>query len=62
MEISSGIYNPFSVTSGFLKGIKSALSIMGICGDEIEFPLSALAGRQKDIMRKNLLDLKLSEE
>ena len=62
MEISRRIYSPFSVTSGFLKGIKAALSIMGICGDEMEFPLSQLDDRQKDILRKNLSDLKLSEE
>ena len=59
MEISANIYNPFPVAMGFLKGIKAGLSIMGICGDRMEFPLKALEEKQKDILKQNLSALQL---
>ena len=62
MEISRLIYNPFPVNSGFLKGIKAALSVMGICDDQMEFPLNQLDTGQKEIIKKNLSDLKLMDQ
>jgi dihydrodipicolinate synthase/N-acetylneuraminate lyase len=59
MEISVKIYNPFPVAVGFLKGIKTALSVMGICSDRMEFPLGALDERQKETIKKNLSELQL---
>ena len=59
MQISRLIYHGVPATTGYLKGIKCALSLMGICGDTMEFPLIPLAGAEKDTIRKNLAELDL---
>lgn len=59
VDISLNIYNAFSVTNGFLKGIKATLSVMEICDDHMEVPLSPLHRSQKEKIKEKLFELKL---
>lgn len=54
MEISTHIYHAVPATAGYLKGIKTALSLMGICDDHMAYPLSPLADNEKEVISKNL--------
>ncbi len=58
MEISRKIYNGVSTTTSYLKGVKTALSVMGICHDFTCPPLMPLTEREKEIIRENLTGLK----
>jgi hypothetical protein len=49
-------------TTGYLKGIKAALAVMGVCDDFMEFPLSSFDDAQKQIIRKNLSALKIPQK
>ena len=42
MQISTTIYNVGQYGSSYLKGLKCALSIMGICGDFMAEPFTGL--------------------
>jgi 4-hydroxy-tetrahydrodipicolinate synthase len=62
MDISNTIYNAVPATTGYLKGIKAALAVMGVCDDFMEFPLSSFDDAQKQIIRKNLSALKIPQK
>jgi 4-hydroxy-tetrahydrodipicolinate synthase len=48
MQISSGIYTVGSYGSSYLKGVKSALSILGICSDFLAAPFNKFDEAHKD--------------
>jgi 4-hydroxy-tetrahydrodipicolinate synthase len=60
MQISSTIYNVGSFGSSYLKGVKSCLSILGICNDFLAAPFNRFDKEQKTIIQKAIqhLDLK----
>jgi 4-hydroxy-tetrahydrodipicolinate synthase len=54
LQIASHIYSFDSSGNGVIKGIKSVLSLMGICSDAVTQPLQALSPKDKDKL-ENLL-------
>lgn len=47
MQISSSIYNVGSYGSSYLKGVKCALSVLGICNDFVAAPFTKFGDEQK---------------
>ncbi|MEX2233084.1 MAG: dihydrodipicolinate synthase family protein [Cyclobacteriaceae bacterium] len=60
MEISNKIYNGVSTSTSYLKGMKAALSIMGVCDDFMAYPLIPLDQKEKEIIKRNLADFKVN--
>ncbi len=58
MQISSTIYTVGSYGSSYLKGVKSALSILGICSDVLATPFNKFDGEHKDKIRSAIEALK----
>jgi 4-hydroxy-tetrahydrodipicolinate synthase len=59
MQISSTIYTVGSYGSSYLKGVKSALSILGICNDYIAAPFNKFDEAHKVRIRKAIESLNL---
>jgi len=59
MQISSSIYSVGSYGSSYLKGVKSALSILGICSDELASPFSKFDEQHKNKIREAIAKLDL---
>lgn len=59
MQISSGIYNAGSFGSSYLKGVKAALSILGICNDFLAAPFNRFDEPHKDKIRQAIAGLEL---
>ncbi|QHI69176.1 dihydrodipicolinate synthase family protein [Tichowtungia aerotolerans] len=59
IKISSTIYCVGKYGSSFLKGVKCALSLMGICNDFISEPFHHFREKEREEVRKHLLDLGL---
>lgn len=57
MQISSSIYSVGSYESRFLKGLKCALSCMGICSDFLAEPFHRFGSAERDIVRRHLEEL-----
>ncbi|MEX2592945.1 MAG: dihydrodipicolinate synthase family protein [Anditalea sp.] len=57
MEISQKIYWVGQTGSSYLKGLKAALSILGICNDFMASPLSSFEKEEKEIIKDNLSHL-----
>jgi 4-hydroxy-tetrahydrodipicolinate synthase len=51
MQISSSIYTVGSYGSSYLKGVKSALSVLGICSDFLAAPFNKFDDAHKDKIR-----------
>lgn len=60
MEVSQKIYHVDPTGTGYLKGLKAALSILGICNDFIASPLSNIEKEEKELIRENLSHLNLN--
>lgn len=59
MKISSSIYTVGKFGSSYLKGLKCALSIMGICDDYIADPFHKFKDQERNIIESNLKSLNL---
>jgi 4-hydroxy-tetrahydrodipicolinate synthase len=59
MQISSSIYTVGSYGSSYLKGVKSALSVLGICNDYLAAPFNKFDEAHKDKIRQAIDNLKL---
>lgn len=57
MEISSGIYGTGNSPSGYLQGLKTAMSELGLCNDFMASPLKGFGKSEKAQIKKNLDDL-----
>lgn len=57
MQISSAIYNVGRYESSFLKGLKCALSCMGVCSDFLAEPFHRFRSAERDIVRRQLTGL-----
>jgi 4-hydroxy-tetrahydrodipicolinate synthase len=57
MQISATIYNVGRYESSFLKGVKCALSCMGICNDFLAEPFHRFRGAERDVIHKRLDEL-----
>ncbi|MBW8331796.1 MAG: dihydrodipicolinate synthase family protein [Prolixibacteraceae bacterium] len=61
MQISSTIYNVGHYGSSYLKGLKCALSVMGICSDFIAEPFHRFRDPEREKIRKLLEELNYRE-
>jgi len=61
MQISTTIYQVGHYGSSYLKGLKCALSLMGICNDFMAEPFHRFKEPEREIIRKFLNDLKYGE-
>jgi 2-dehydro-3-deoxy-D-pentonate aldolase len=57
LQISSKIYNVDRSGSSYLRGLKTALSLMGICNDFMSEPLRQSGKRERAIIEQNLKEL-----
>ena len=54
MEVSAKIYSLGSYGSSYLKGLKAALSVLGLCTNYLAGPHTAFESAELDAVRKNL--------
>jgi dihydrodipicolinate synthase/N-acetylneuraminate lyase len=59
MRISSTIYSVGKYKSSYLKGLKCALSCLGLCDDFMAEPFHRFLPEHRDIIRRHLVDLGL---
>lgn len=59
MRMSSSLYQVGDPPSGYLTGLKCALSCVGLCRDRLAEPLHALSVERREAIRQHLLDLDL---
>jgi 4-hydroxy-tetrahydrodipicolinate synthase len=57
MQISATIYTVGRYESSFLKGVKCALSCMGICNDFLAEPFHRFRGAERDVIHNRLEEL-----
>jgi len=61
MHISETLYTVGHNPSAFLKGLKCALSCLGICSDAMSEPFQQFGPADRDRIRQHLIDLQLLE-
>lgn len=54
MEVSTSLYNIGKYGSSYLKGVKCALSLMGICGDYMAYPYRRFRAEERERVRRAL--------
>lgn len=59
MQISRTIYTLGSYGSSYLKGVKCALGVLGICSDHLATPFNKFGKEQRDIIEKAIKSLEL---
>jgi 4-hydroxy-tetrahydrodipicolinate synthase len=59
MKIRSSVYSVGKYGSSIIKGIKCALSLMGICDDFMAEPFHRFKEPERELIRKNLISLEL---
>ena len=57
MRVSSLIYGIGHHNSSFVKGVKCALSLMGICSDTLAAPREPFNAEDREIVRRRLIEL-----
>jgi len=57
MQISTSIYGVGRYQSSYLKGLKCALSCMGICSDFLAEPFHRFRSVEHDVIRRHLEEL-----
>lgn len=57
MQISTSIYNVGKYSSSYLKGVKCALSLMGICNDHLAYPYRKFREAERRQIQKALENL-----
>lgn len=59
MKISLSLYNIGKYASSYIKGVKTALNLMGICNDYMAEPFHKFKEMEREIIKRNLLDLNI---
>ena len=59
LEIAAELYTVGKHKSSLIKGVKCALSLLGICGDQMAEPLRAFREPERDEVRRRMLKLGL---
>lgn len=59
LEISLSFYNIGKYASSYIKGIKTALNLLGICSDYMAEPFHKFEANEREIVRKELVKLGL---
>lgn len=59
MEISLALYNIGKYASSYIKGIKTALNLMGVCSDYMGEPFHKFKEAEREIVRKELQKLNI---
>lgn len=62
MEISRSLYSIGRFASSYIKGIKCALNLMGICSDYMAEPFHKFRQEEREVVRRKLIELNLMEE
>jgi dihydrodipicolinate synthase/N-acetylneuraminate lyase len=62
MQISTSIYGVGHYQSSYLKGLKCALSCMGICSDFLAEPFHRFRSAEHDVIRRHLEELGIIEK
>jgi 4-hydroxy-tetrahydrodipicolinate synthase len=62
LRISEKLYGVGEPPSGYLKGLKCALSIVGLCSDRMAEPLHSLTSDQRRRIEQHLEDLELTPQ
>jgi dihydrodipicolinate synthase/N-acetylneuraminate lyase len=62
MQISTSIYGVGRYQSSYLKGLKCALSCMGICSDFLAEPFHRFRSAEHDVIRRHLEELGIIEK
>lgn len=57
MRISAALYGVGHHMSSFVKGVKCALNLMGICSDTLAAPLEHFKEHEREIIRQRLVEL-----
>jgi len=57
MEVSLSLYNIGRFASSYIKGIKSALNLLGICNDYMAEPFHKFEDRERNIVKEKLIKL-----
>ena len=57
MRVSSLIYGVGHHNSSFVKGVKCALSLMGICSDSLAAPREPFNDRDRELIRRRIVEL-----
>ena len=60
IQIENKIYNVGKYTSRYIKSIKCALSVMGICNDYVAHPFRKFAENERKQIEKHLKELNIS--
>lgn len=58
-QISSGVYNVGESESSYLRGLKCAASILGLCSPAMAEPYAPLTASERSQIRENLLKIKI---
>jgi len=61
IQISTTIYKVGKYGSSYLKGLKCALSCMGICSDFLAEPFHRFRRAERDVIQRYVNELKISE-
>ena len=61
MQISTAIYGVGKYESSYLKGLKCALSCMGICSDFLAEPFHRFRRAERNVIRRHVKELGLME-
>jgi 4-hydroxy-tetrahydrodipicolinate synthase len=61
LEVSSAIYTVGKYGSSYLKGLKCALSVMGICDDYMADPFNRFRKEERDKIEEALVKLNYKE-
>ena len=57
MQISTSLYTVGKYGSSYLKGVKCALSLLGICDDYLSYPYRKFRSEERDKIRNALEEL-----
>jgi 4-hydroxy-tetrahydrodipicolinate synthase len=60
MAVSHGIYSVGRYKSSYLKGLKCALSCLGVCSDFMAEPFHRFRDEERETIRRHLVELGLS--
>ena len=62
LKISLSLYNIGKYASSYIKGVKTALNLMGVCSDYMGEPFHKFKDAEREIIRKNLMDLNIKSD
>lgn len=59
MKISLSLYNIGKYASSYIKGVKTALNLLGVCSDYMAEPFHKFKEKEREIVKQSLLDLNI---